>query len=97
MSHRLIIKPQAEEDIQDIFNWYERKAEGLGEYFLEDLDSKIEKIKMQPEAYQFHLADFRFAFLDRFPVSVHFKIESDTIFIFGVFPTAKNPKKWRRQ
>lgn len=97
MRYRLIIKPQAEEDIQDIFDWYERKSEGLGEYFLEDLDLKISKIISQPESYQIHNLDFHFAFCDRFPVSIHFKIELDTIYIFGVFPTAKNPKKWKRE
>ncbi|GAB2490550.1 type II toxin-antitoxin system RelE/ParE family toxin [Algoriphagus taiwanensis] len=95
MSFRLIIKPQAEQDIQDIFDWYERKAVGLGEYFLEDLESKFKKIVDRPEVYQIHYTDFRFAFLERFPVSIHFKAEVDTIYVFGVFPTAENPKKWR--
>jgi plasmid stabilization system protein ParE len=30
MRYRLIIKPKAEEDIQAIFDWYDRKAKDLG-------------------------------------------------------------------
>lgn len=96
MNFRLIIKPNAEADIQEIFDWYERKAKGLGEYFLEDLDSKINKIILAPESCQIHHSDFRFAFCDRFPVSIHFKVEVTTVYIFGIFPTATNPKKWRK-
>ncbi len=95
MRLKLVIKPQAEEDIRDIFEWYENKSEGLGESFLEDLERKIDNLKKQPEGYQFHHLDFRFAFLDRFPISIHFKFEANSIYVFGVFPTSKNPKKWR--
>nr|WP_236025618.1 type II toxin-antitoxin system RelE/ParE family toxin [Algoriphagus oliviformis] len=92
----MIIKPDAENDIREIFEWYESKALGLGEHFLNDLESKLEKMTSEPEVYQFHHMDFRFAFLDKFPVSVHFKLENKTIYVFGVFPTSRNPKSWRK-
>lgn len=91
VSFELIVKPEAEKDIQVIFDWYESKVEGLGERFLGDLDRKLSRILDHPEGYQFHFEDFRFAFLDRFPVSIHFKLEENTVFIFGIFPTSKNP------
>jgi hypothetical protein len=33
----LIIRKKAELDITDIFNWYEKQQEGLGESFLNEL------------------------------------------------------------
>lgn len=33
----VIIRISAENDIREIFNWYEDQLEGLGEEFLEDL------------------------------------------------------------
>lgn len=95
MSFKLIVKPEAEREIQDIFDWYEGKVQGLGERFLDELEIKFSRILDHPEGFQFHFKDFRFAFLDRFPVSIHFKIEGNMIYIFGIFPTSINPDNWK--
>ncbi|TDQ18520.1 ParE-like toxin of type II ParDE toxin-antitoxin system [Algoriphagus boseongensis] len=95
MKYSLIIKPEAETDIRDIFEWYESKVPGLGEYFLSDLEEKFEKVILEPKGYQFHHQNFRFAFLKKFPVSIHFKIEGNRVYVFGVLSTSANPGKWR--
>lgn len=95
LNYQLLIKPEAEEDIQEIFDWYEGKLPGLGNYFLHEFDQKLNLILSHPEGFQVHYKEFRFAFLKRFPISIHFLIENNTIYIFGIFPTNANPEKWR--
>jgi len=30
MNYRIIIRPEAEEDLLDVYNWYEEQSRGLG-------------------------------------------------------------------
>ena len=39
MTYRLIIRPQAELDIQDAFEWYEAQTLGLGSEFIRAKDT----------------------------------------------------------
>lgn len=34
MNTRLVIRPEAERDVQEAYLWYEKQREGLGEDFL---------------------------------------------------------------
>ena len=38
MSFTLIVKPEAEEDLQAAYDWYEEQQSGLGESFLHQID-----------------------------------------------------------
>ncbi|MFU8821398.1 MAG: hypothetical protein ACNA8G_07545 [Gammaproteobacteria bacterium] len=53
---RLIIRREAEADITDGFHWYERKREGLGDEFLEEVLKTINALHV--EALRF-VIDFR--------------------------------------
>ena len=52
MTYRLIIRPQAELDIQDAFEWYEAQALGLGSEFIRAVDACLSAIERNPLAYQ---------------------------------------------
>lgn len=39
MNRTLVIRPQAERDLNTAFRWYENVREGLGEKFLERVDA----------------------------------------------------------
>lgn len=42
MTYKLVIRPKAEQDIQEAFNWYEDQASGLGVEFIFDVRSSVE-------------------------------------------------------
>ncbi|HYA42971.1 MAG TPA: hypothetical protein VEF34_16825 [Syntrophobacteraceae bacterium] len=46
---RLIIRPEAEADIQEAYHWYETQREGLGSDFLLCVEDGLEKIKKNPQ------------------------------------------------
>lgn len=94
MNHQVLLKPEAEIDLREIFEWYDGKMLGLGDKFLEDFYSKINQVKNFPHSYQVHYKKFRFAFLTKFPVSIHFVIEERRVVVLGIFPTAGNPANW---
>ena len=39
MSYRLLIKPEAELDLEDTYNWYEKQNRGLGSEFIRVVDA----------------------------------------------------------
>lgn len=48
MIYDLLIKEEAYCDIQDAYNYYERKQLGLGDRFIELLEQKINYIQIYP-------------------------------------------------
>lgn len=51
MSHRVIIRTGAEDDIADAAMWYERQRAGLGHEFLSEVESAIAGAAANPFLY----------------------------------------------
>ncbi|HEY1859413.1 MAG TPA: type II toxin-antitoxin system RelE/ParE family toxin [Gemmataceae bacterium] len=51
MAAELVLAPEAEQDIEEAFGWYERQRAGLGEEFLSNVDACIEAICRTPEMH----------------------------------------------
>ena len=48
----LLIRPEAEADIEEAYHWYERQRSGLGSDFLLCVEEGLEKIQKNPECTQ---------------------------------------------
>lgn len=92
MPYTLHIQEEAQDDIQTAYNWYEEQLPDLGESFLDDLYSTLEKIAIHPEYFSFVFDDFRDASLKKFPYLVVFKIEATKVYINSVRHTKRKPK-----
>jgi hypothetical protein len=51
MSRELIIRPEAEADLSEAFNWHEVRVPGLGSEFLLDIDALLNSILRNPQQY----------------------------------------------
>ena len=92
--YRLIIKAQAEIDLLEAAQWYERQQEGLGGQFLDAVDDKLMKVVQNTLLHQLRYKMVRFALINRFPFAIHYKVEDKTIFIIAVLSTHRNPRIW---
>lgn len=45
----ILIRPEAEADIEEAFHWYERQRDGLGSDLLLCVEEGLEKIRKNPE------------------------------------------------
>ena len=63
----LVIAPEAELDIAEVYAWYETRRVELGEEFLISVDACIESILRQPEMHSPIYETYRRALLRRFP------------------------------
>jgi plasmid stabilization system protein ParE len=83
MSHELILRPEAEADLTEAFEWYEARASGLGFEFVRSVDSLLSSICR--------------ALTRKFPYEIFFVLETETVIILAVFHAKRNPNRWRER
>ncbi len=97
MIEGVIFTADADDDIAEAYNWYERREPGLGEEFLRCLEARILMIRRQPKIYRIAVDEFRRAFVRRFPYEVFYEENEGAIVVYSVFHCSQNPKKWRKR
>ncbi|WP_017302406.1 type II toxin-antitoxin system RelE/ParE family toxin [Nodosilinea nodulosa] len=95
MSYRLIIRPEAELDIQDAFEWYEAQTPGLGSEFIRAVDASLSGIGRNPFGYPKIYQQARRALLRRFPYGLLFVVEQELIAVVACFHGKRSPKSWQ--
>lgn len=95
MSHALVIRPEAEQDMAEARNWYEARREGLGTEFLAAVDDVFERIRETPELYAAGYKAVRRARLGRFPYVVYFRIIGASVEVIAVLHGSRHARNWR--
>ncbi len=93
MKYPVAYKSRAKSEVKSAILWYERQQKGLGEKFLASLENAVDKIRYNPFAYPEIHKNFRRILLKRFPYSLFYLFENDTVYIFSVFNSRQNPEK----
>ena len=52
MTYKVIVRPEAELEIQEEFDWYEKQSKGLGAEFLRAADACLSGVQHNSDAYQ---------------------------------------------
>jgi len=97
MSNALIFTPEARNDINEAYQWYEDQSLGLGMDFLRCLEVSVSVIQRNPLIYQTVHDDYRRALMRRFPYSIFFEYSSNQIIVYAVFHCAQDPVKWHKR
>ncbi len=95
MSLNLILRPEAESDIQNAFEWYEAQVPGLGSEFVRAVDVCLSAIGRNPLAYPIVHKQVRRALIRRFPYGILYIAEQETVVILACFHGKRDPKAWR--
>lgn len=67
MKYDLIVRPEAEAELAEAFNWYEQQVAGIGSRFLLSVDAVINSIQRDPLQYPILYKNVRRALTRRFP------------------------------
>ena len=92
--YELLISDESRLDILDAFSWYETRRAGLGKDFELCLEAGLNYIQAHPLLSQKRYKNLHIHFIKRFPYGIHYLIEKNTIKVFGIFHTSRNPAKW---
>ena len=95
MSYNLIIRPEAELDIQDAFECYETQVPGLGSEFVREVDTCLSGIGRNPLAYPLIYQQARRTLIRRFPYGILYVFDQETISVVACFHGKRNPKSWQ--
>jgi plasmid stabilization system protein ParE len=97
MSRRLIVRPEAEAEMTDAFDWYEDRVPGLGSEFLLCVDAVFSAILRSPRKFPQVHKIVRRALTRRFPYAVFFVEDDERVVVLSVFHAKRNPKRWRER
>lgn len=97
MSAKLIIAPEAQQDVDEAYCWYEDRRPGLGEEFLGCVDACIHAICRTPDLHPIIHEEYRRALVRRFPYAVFFEYSADNVTVYSIFHTSQDPNKWHRR
>ena len=95
MKYDLIVRPEAEAELAEAFNWYEQHVAGLGSRFLLSIDATINSIRRDPLQYPILYKNVRRALTRRFPYQVFFTVSDLQIIVLAVFHGMRNPSVWQ--
>ena len=97
MAAELLIAAEAQQDIEEAYQWYEDHRAGLGEEFLSCVDACVQAICRMPELHMKVYGQYRRALLRRFPYAVFYEYAENNITVFCIFHASRNPDKWRNR
>lgn len=97
MKYDLIIRPEAEKDIQGAFGWYEDRVAGLGREFLRCVDASIAQINRAPVTYPIIHQNIRRILTRHFPFGVFYIIIGHKIVELAVLHARRDPSLWQKR
>jgi plasmid stabilization system protein ParE len=92
--NRLVVSEDARLDAIEAALWYESQRLGLGLDFELCLEAGLHQIQRHPLHCEERYKNIRIHFLERFPYGIHYLSEHETIRVFGIFHTSRNPSDW---
>ncbi|WP_299892353.1 type II toxin-antitoxin system RelE/ParE family toxin [uncultured Lacinutrix sp.] len=93
MANILEVKDEANLEIIEAYLYYEEKRLGLGEEFLEHLETYFDRITVNPKHFPQKRKPYREAFIKRFPFLIIYETAKGKVIVYSVFNTWQNPEK----
>ncbi len=97
MKYRVIVTPEAEDDLKEAYSWYEDKRTGLGYDFLLQVDAGLNFIARNPNIHPIEYKETRKHLTKRFPYKIIYLIEKEKIIILAVIHSKRSPVLIKRR
>ena len=92
MGYKLIVTPEAEEDIDEAAKWLDSQKEELSHKFLPEIGKLLLNIKNGPLHYQVKYKEVRVAFTKKFSTGIHYTVTDKIISVHFVVYARKESK-----
>jgi len=91
MKYKVIIRPEAEDDLEIAFAWYENKRKGLGYEFLLQVDAGMRFLSRNPEIHSLEYKGTRKHLIKRFPYKIIYLIEKHRLIVLAITHGKRSP------
>lgn len=95
--YNLEVRDEAQFDLDEAYIWYELQQIDLGRRLVLLVRDYMQILKTSPEQFPIIYKKKRSVFVQDFPYQIIFSIYSDTVVIFSIFHTKRNPKIWKKR
>lgn len=93
----LRIRILAQEDANEIFEYYDNINSTLAIRFLNSLYSELDAIAENPEIFQYKYKNIRVRYLQKFPFGIHYRlVDKEIIEILSFIHASRDPKIWKK-
>ena len=94
---QLLFHPDVAQEINESYSWYQKLAKGLGDNFIDELESAYQTIIEFPDTWPKFQKGFRRFLLSSFPFSVIYKHKDNFIYIVAVMHNSRKPGYWKKR
>jgi plasmid stabilization system protein ParE len=94
---KIIFHPAVAIEIKASYEWYQNQSEGLGDDFLSELESAYQAIIELPDTWPRFNMNYRRFLLSKFPFSVVYRENENTIFVVAVMHNSRKPNYWKNR
>lgn len=91
MKYRVIVRPEAEDDLKEAYSWYEDKRTGLGYDFLLQVDAGLNFIVRNPTIHSLEYKGTGKHLIKRFPYKIIYLIDNERIIVLTVIHGRRSP------
>jgi plasmid stabilization system protein ParE len=95
MSLPIVLRPDAEADLQSARGWDEAQRAGLGDDFAAAVEQFFTRIQALPQLYATVQANVRRNKLKRFPYVVYYRVHADRLEVIAILHGSRNPQTWQ--
>jgi toxin ParE1/3/4 len=85
------IRPEAEQDLDESYRFYERALAGLGDRFMAAVGETIQQIRATPERFPTTYRDLRQSLVPRFPFTVCYLSSELGVEVVAIFHASRAP------
>ena len=95
MKYKVLVTPEAKQDLKVAAIWYNKQRKGLGKIFLSSIREALKTLQRNP-FFAIRYKNVHTLPLKKFPFMIHFVIEkeSKSVTILAALHTSMNPDKW---
>lgn len=94
MRRRTFVLPEARTDIREAAHWYEIRQSGVGKRFLNEIRQTLHAISENPLRFPVIVENVRRALLHKFPYSIYFLNEKETVEIIAVLHQHRSTREF---
>lgn len=84
----------AQQEVDEAVVWFDERVEGKGIVFLDELDRVVRLVKAYPLSPTEIEPEIRRCLFAKFPYSMIYGIENDTIVVIAVAHSRRSPRYW---
>lgn len=91
---RLVLDLEAKAELRQAAVFYEECRDGLGQEFLDAVESAFDQIRQHPTLWRILKGRFRRYLVHHFPYGVIYAVEGRTIYVAAVMHLKRKPGYW---